>query len=107
MWQFCFPVTIREGGSGIITNLGNGGTAGGTLYKIIFSNGLIAYTGLTAAGTGNRTVTFPAAFSTLISALIFPEGSVISTTNAVTSTTSGLTISSTNSQQFNWLALGI
>jgi len=88
-----------------ITNLGNAGTAGGTLYRIDLPVNVTVYCGTTNAFSGNRTVTFPVAFTTIYSTTVSANDVNVQKTSVVQAV-GGLTVYTENSVQVNWVAIG-
>lgn len=89
-----------------ITNLGNGGTAGGTLYEIASPLGCTIYCGKTAGFSGNATVTFPAAFTTILTSIATANDTNVQKISTV-SAVGGLTLYTENLVSVNWIAIGI
>lgn len=88
-----------------ITNLVNAGTAGGTLYRIDSPLGYTTYSGQTNAFSGNRTVIFPAAYTTIYSSTVSANDVNVQRTSMIQAV-GGLTIYTENSVQINWIAIG-
>lgn len=88
-----------------IANLGNPGTALGTLYRVDLPIGITIYMGQTNAFSGTRTVTFPVAYTTIYSAVTTPND-VNAQETAVAQAVGGLSINTANSIQVNWIAIG-
>jgi len=88
-----------------ITNLGNPGTALGTLYRIDSPAGYTIYMGQTNAFSGNRTVTFPAAYTTIYSTTCTANDVNVQRVS-VGQAVGGLTIYTENAVSVNWTAIG-
>jgi len=89
-----------------ITNLVNGGTAGGSLYRIDSPLGFTIYCGTTNSFSGNRTVVFPSAYTTNLATQATAEDANVQKTSTTTTLT-GLTLRTENNVKVNWLAIGI
>lgn len=92
-----------------ITETTNGGTAGGTLIKIIFqmfgTSSVVLYCGKSIAFSGNATVTFPTSYATIFSAWETSNDGVVQKTG-IGMSTAGLTLRTENSVTVNWCAIG-
>ena len=88
-----------------IANLGNPGTALGTLYQVDLPIGITIYMGQTNAFSGNRTVIFPTAYTTIYSTTV-TANDVNTQETSVAQAIGGLTIYTVNSVQVNWIAIG-
>ncbi len=96
---------VRQMTGLVITDLVNAGTAGGTLYRVDLPIGITVYMGQTNAFSGNATVTFPVAYTTIYSTTVTANDTNVQRTS-VTQGTTGLTIYTENSVQVNWIAIG-
>lgn len=87
----------------------NGGTAAGTLYKVVRYVGdgtrIVEYSGTTAAFSGNATVTFPEALTVVYTATVSANDTNVQKMSVVKGT-AGLTIYTENSVTVNWFAQG-
>lgn len=84
-----------------ITDLVNGGTAGGTLYRMDLPVGVTIYAGLSVT---NGTVTFPTAYTTIYAAVVTRNGG--NTTPGVVQGVGGLLITAALGNNYNWIAIG-
>ena len=97
--------TVRQMTDLVIANLGNPGTALGTLYRIDLPIGITIYLGQTNAFSGNRTVTFPANYATIYSTTCTANDVNVQRVS-VTQGIGGLTVYTENAVQVNWIAVG-
>ena len=88
-----------------ITNLGNPGTAAGTLYRIDLPINVTIYCGVTNAFSGGRTMIFPAAY-TIIYASLATANDVNPQNIASQNGLANLTLRTANSVQVSWFAIG-
>jgi len=89
-----------------IANLGNGGTAAGTLYRIDSPLGFTIFSGQTNAFNGAATVTFPAAYTTIFSSTATADDANVQRVSSQ-SGLAGLTLHTENNVQVNWVTIGI
>jgi hypothetical protein len=88
-----------------ITNLGNAGTAGGTLYRIDLPVNITIYTGVTNAIGASALVTFPVNYTTLYSASVTAQDANPQRLS-YTPLATGLSIRTDNFVQVSWIAFG-
>lgn len=98
---------IRQMTGLAIPNLVNAGTAGGSLYRIDFPIGVTVYAGVTNLMTGNRTVTFPVAYTALFTSQATPHDNNGSRTVALEQAVGVLNLFTANNIRVAWLSIGI
>jgi len=96
---------VRQMTDLVIANLVNPGTAGGSLYRVDLPIGITIYMGTTNAFTGNATVTFPVAYTTIYSPIVSANDVNVQRIS-VTDGVGGLTIYTENNIMVNWITIG-
>jgi len=102
-------ITQLTGISPTYTEGANGGTAGGTLNKVVryidATTRIVEYSGTSTAFSGNGTVTFPENFTVIYTGVATSADVNVQKISALKST-SGLTLRTENSVQVSWFAQG-
>jgi len=99
---------VRQMSFATPTNLVNGGTAGGTLYKIPLGFlGITIYAGETASFSGTRTVIFSTPFTTIISSSVSAQTAGANVTVTAIQNNASLTIGTSGAVAVNWIAIGV
>jgi hypothetical protein len=90
------------------TNLGNGGSAGGTLYKIPLGFlGITIYAGETTSFSGTKVVTFSTPFTQIISSSVAAQTAGANVTVTAIQNNNSLTIGTSGNVAVNWIAIGV
>jgi len=93
-----------------ISNSANGGTAGGTIYKIDLpidgTTRIIIYSGRTSSFTGSATVTVPETLSTIYTAQVTPDNGTSSNQSTILRGVTTSTIYNSAAFTTNWLIIG-
>ena len=91
------------------TETTNAGTAGGTLYKVVWTmfpgNTIVFYGGLTDQFSGSRTITLPQAYDTLYSAWCTPRDGTANPVSFTSGNTTTITIHTSSALTISWGAI--